>query len=63
MLLIAVAALLAGHALLLRYALPHKGVSEAVVAGVIALVVIKHLGLLSSLVAMLRRRSRSANEK
>ncbi len=58
MLLVGAVVLIAGHALVLRYALPHKGLSSTVVAGVMILVVIKHLGLLSPLYARFRRRSR-----
>jgi hypothetical protein len=50
--------LIATHAMVLRFALPHKGLSAAVIAGVMLLVAIKHLGLLSPLYASLRRLSR-----
>jgi hypothetical protein len=49
-------ALIAAHAAILRYVLPHLAISAAVVSGVIALLVIKHLGLLGSLFALIRRR-------
>jgi len=51
-------ALIAAHATILRYVLPHTALSAAVVSGVIILVVIKHFGLLGSLVALFRRQSR-----
>jgi hypothetical protein len=51
-------ALIAAHATILRYVLAHAALSAAVVSGVIILVVIKHLGLLGSLVALFRRQSR-----
>ena len=57
MLLVGAVVLIAGHALVLRYALPHKGLSSTLVAGVMILVVMTHLGLLSRLYAFLRRRS------
>lgn len=58
LLLAAAAVLIATHALILRFALQHKGLSAAMVVGVIVLVVIMHLGLLSRLNALFRRRSR-----
>ncbi len=50
--------LISSHALDLRYALQHKSLSAAMVAGVMILVVMTHLGLLSRLYAIFRRRSR-----
>jgi len=50
--------LIAAHALVLRYASSHAAVSAAVLSGVIVLAVIKHLGLLGSLYAVFRRRTR-----
>ena len=50
--------LIASHALVLRYALQHKSLSASVAAGVMILVVMMHLGLLSRLYALFRRRSR-----
>jgi len=50
--------LIASHALVLRFALQHKSLSASVVAGVMILVVMTHLGLLSRLYALFRRRSR-----
>jgi len=49
--------LISSHALDLRYALQHKSLSAAMVAGVMILVVMTHLGLLSRLYAIFRRRS------
>ena len=58
-LLVAVAvALVASHALLLRFALQHKSLSAAMAAGLMLLVVLMHLGLLSRLHPLFRRRSR-----
>ena len=58
MLPVGAVALIAAHAAILRYILPHAALSAVVVSGVIILVVIKHLGLLGSLVALFRRQSR-----
>jgi hypothetical protein len=58
LLLVGAVALIAAHATILRYVLPHAALSTAVVSGVIILVVIKHLGLLGSLFALFRRQSR-----
>jgi hypothetical protein len=52
------AVLIAGHALVLRYALQHKSLSAALVTGILSLVVTTHLGLLSRLFAFFRRQSR-----
>ena len=57
MLPLLVVALIAGHAIL-YYVVSHKVLSAAVASGVIVLVVVKHLGLLGPLYALLRRRSR-----
>ena len=57
LLLAAAAVLIASHALILRFASQHKGLSSAMVAGVMLLVVMTHLGLLSRLYARFRRRS------
>ena len=57
-LLLAVAAvLIASHALILRFALQHKGLSAAMVAGLMLLVVMTHMGLLNRLYALFRRRT------
>ena len=58
MLPVGAVALVAAHAIILRYFLSHAALSAAVVSGVIIVVVIKHLGLLGSLFALLRRKSR-----
>jgi hypothetical protein len=58
LLLALVVILIASHALVLRFALQHKSLSASVVTGVIILVVMTHLGLLSRLYALFRRRSR-----
>jgi membrane protein YdbS with pleckstrin-like domain len=58
MLLVGAVVLIASHTLVLRYALQHKRLSSTAVAGVMILVVIKHLGLLSPLYARFRERSR-----
>ncbi len=51
-------ALIAAHATILRYVLPHTALSAAVVSGVIIVVVIKHIGLFGSLFALFRPQSR-----
>jgi hypothetical protein len=48
---------LGSHSVVLYYVLSHTALSAAVVSGVIVLIVIKHLGLLGSLYALVRRRS------
>jgi len=58
MLPVGAVALIAAHAIILRYVLPHAALSAAVVTGVIILVVIKHLSLFGSLFARFRRQSR-----
>jgi hypothetical protein len=59
---VGVVVLIASHAIILSYVLPHTALSATVVSGVIILVVIKHLGLLAvwlgPLYALFRRRSR-----
>ena len=50
--------LIMSHALILRFALQHKSMSVATVAGVLLLVVMVHLGLLRRLYVFLQRRSR-----
>ena len=57
LLLAAAAVLIASHALILRFALQHKGLSAAMVAGLMLLVVMTHIGLLSRLYALFRRRT------
>ena len=53
------AVFIASHALIFRYALQHKGLSASVAAGVMVLVLIKHLGFFGSIIAFIRRRSRN----
>ncbi len=50
--------LIAGHGVILYYFSSHVALSAAVMSAVIILVVIKHLGLLGSVYALLRRRPR-----
>jgi len=50
--------LVSGHAIFLRYVVSHTALSGAVLLGVIALVVLKHVGLLGALYAAFRRRTR-----
>jgi hypothetical protein len=55
---ILVVALLAGHAVILRYVLSNLTLSAAMFSGAAVLLLIKHLGLFGSLYAAVRRRSR-----
>ena len=57
LLLAAAAVLIASHALILRFALQHKGLSAGMVAGLVLFVVMMHLGLLGRLYALFRRRT------
>ena len=50
--------LIAGHGIILYYVSSYTTLSAAAVSGAITLVVIKHLGLLSPLYALFRRRFR-----
>lgn len=50
--------LIAGHGFILYYASSHMALSAGVVAGVVLLIVIKHLGALGPAFALLRRRLR-----
>jgi hypothetical protein len=52
-------ALISSHALVLRDALEHKSLAASVLAGVMFLILLTHLGLLGRLYELLRRRSRS----
>jgi len=61
MLPIVVVVLIAAH-VIVPYLLLHTGVSVAIVSGAAILVVFKHLGLLGSLYALLRRRSRQLKQ-
>ena len=51
-------AVIAGHGILF-YVLSHKLLAASVASGLILLVVIKHIGFLSPLYAVLRRRPRN----
>ena len=60
--LLLLVAVLAGHGVILYYALSHVTLSAAVLSGAIILLVIKHVGLLGPLYALFRRRgSRSGS--
>ena len=56
LLMMGTAALTAGHGIILYFAWSHVALSAAAMTGVVTLVVLKHLGLLSPLYAMFRRR-------
>jgi hypothetical protein len=56
--LVIAAVLIAGHGMILYYVSSHIAASTAVVAGVIAVVLIKHLGLLGPFYAIMRKRRR-----
>lgn len=58
MLLVGVIGLVASHSVVLYYVQSHTALSAAVASGVIVLIVIKHLGFLGPLYALVRRRSR-----
>ena len=47
--------LIAGHGLILYYFSSHLALSAAAITGVIVLVVVKHLGLLGPLYAIVRK--------
>lgn len=51
-------AFIAGHGVILTYALSHAALSTGVVGGLIVLVVIKHLGVLAPIYSVLGRRFR-----
>lgn len=53
-----VLAVVAGHGVVLRYAWPRLGLSAAALAGVVVLVLIKHLGLAGAVRRMWRRSRR-----
>jgi hypothetical protein len=59
-LLVGVVALVA-HSAILYYAWSHTSLWAAVLSGTIVVIVIKHLGLLGSLYAVFRRRSRHSS--
>ena len=58
MLPVGIVVLIAGHGIMLYYVSAHTALSATVVSGVIILVLLKHLGLLGPLYAVLRRRFR-----
>jgi len=58
MLAIVVIALIAGHGAILTYASSFAGLSMGAAAGLIILIVIKHLGVLAPIYALLRQRFR-----
>ena len=55
MLLAAAMILIAGHGVILYYFSSHLALSSAVISGVIVFVVVKHLGLLGPLYAIVRK--------
>ena len=55
MLLAGVMILMAGHGVVLYYFRLHFALSAAVITGVVVLVVVKHIGLLGPLYAILRK--------
>jgi hypothetical protein len=55
MLIAGAATLIAGHGFTLYYISSHVALSSAVVLGVIAIIVVKHLGFMGPLYAMLRK--------
>jgi len=55
---VGVVALIAAHVIVVRHALPRAALSVEVVSGLIIVVVLKHVGLIGSLFALFRRRSR-----
>ncbi len=63
MALAGVVVLIAGHGIILYYVSSHAGLSAAVIAGVVVLIVVKHLGLLGPLYVLFRRRSRTRGIK
>jgi hypothetical protein len=54
--LLLLVAVLAGHGVILYYALSHVTLSAAVLSGAIILLLIKHVGLLGPVYAWFRRR-------
>ena len=59
-----VVVLVAGHGIILYYGSSHAALSGAVLSSVAILVIVKHLGLVGSLYALLRRRlSQSPDSK
>jgi hypothetical protein len=62
LLAVGVLVLVAAHGIVLHVAASRVALPAAIVSGVIALVVIKHAGLLGSLHGLLRRRPRDRSE-
>ncbi len=58
MLSVGLVILIVGHGTILYYASSHLALSAAAIAGLIVLVAIKHLGWLTPLCALFRRRPR-----
>jgi hypothetical protein len=56
------AVLLAGHGIILYYISSQVALSMAVIVGVLAVVLVKHLGLLAPLYALPRRPSAGQND-
>lgn len=56
--LVGLAILFAAHGVILYYVSSHLAASSAVIAAIIAIVLLKHLGLLGTLYAMLRKARR-----
>jgi hypothetical protein len=59
LLLPAAVALIAVHGGALRYITLHAGLSATAATGIVALIVLKHLGLFGSLFGLFRRRPRA----
>jgi high-affinity Fe2+/Pb2+ permease len=57
------AVLIAGHGIILYYASSHLALSVGFVSGVVLLIVIKHLGLLSPVYAVICRPRRIRNRR
>lgn len=55
---VAIVILIAGHGFILYYVSSHLALSSAAIAGLIVLVLFKHLGWLASLYALFLRRPR-----
>ena len=55
MMTLAVAILIAGHGVMIRYVSSHLALSTGIIAGMAVLVVVKYLGLLGPLHAMGRK--------
>lgn len=62
MMLIIIIAVIAVHGLVLQYIWSHLAVPATVVGGLVALILIKHLGLLAPAYALLRRYPRGGRQ-